>query len=82
MSDHTAGGHDDTHGAAHGSGMANRTPHAEFYIYFSLIFAVAIPFAAAAWAIALVRDRHLPVHGPLARAWREAGAITPAIFRP
>jgi hypothetical protein len=35
-----------------------------------------------AWAIALVRERHLPVHGPLARAWREAGAITPAIFRP
>ena len=78
MSDHTAGGHDDSHGAGHG----NRTPRAEFYVYFTLIFMVAIPFAAIAWAIALVRDRHLPVHGPLARAWREAGAITPAIFRP
>ncbi|AZL60715.1 protein pufQ [Tabrizicola piscis] len=78
MSDHTAGGHDDSHGASHG----HRTPRAEFYVYFSLIFMVAIPVAAIAWAIALVRDRHLPVHGPLARAWREAGAITPAIFRP
>ncbi len=78
MSDHTAGGHVDSHTAAH----ANRTPRAEFYIYFSMIFAVAIPLAAAAWAVALVRERHLPVHGPLARAWREAGAITPAIFRP
>jgi PufQ cytochrome subunit len=78
MSDHTAGGHDGSHGASHG----HRTPRVEFYVYFSLIFMVAIPFAAIAWAIALVRERHLPVHGPLARAWREAGAITPAIFRP
>jgi PufQ cytochrome subunit len=78
MSDHTAGGHEDSHGASH----SHRTPRAEFYVYFSLIFMVAIPVAAIAWAIALVRDRHLPVHGPLARAWREAGAITPAIFRP
>lgn len=78
MSDHTAGDHHDNHGAAHG----HRTPRAEFYVYFSLIFLVAIPFAAVAWIIALIRDRHLPVHGPLARAWREAGTITPAIFRP
>lgn len=78
MSDHTAGGHVESHGASHG----HRTPRAEFYAYFALIFLVAIPFAALAWAVALVRDRHLPVHGPLARAWREAGAITPAIFRP
>ncbi len=73
MSDHTAGDHE-TH--------ANRTPHAEFYIYFSLIFVVAIPLAIVAWGFSLVRDRRLPVLGPLARAWREAGAITPAIFRP
>ena len=82
MSDHTAGGHVESEGAAHGSGLGQRTPHAEFYVYFSLIFLIAIPFAAVAWGIAMIRDRHLPVHGPLARAWREAGAITPAIFRP
>jgi hypothetical protein len=77
MSDHTAGqavGPATTHG--------HRTPKAEFYAYFTLIFLIAIPFAVAAWAYALIRDRHLPVHGPMARAWREAGAITPAIFRP
>ena len=74
MSDHTAG--------SHGTGNAHRTSKAEFYIYFALIFLVAIPFATAAWVFTLVRDRHLPVHGPMARAWREAGAITPAIFRP
>lgn len=78
MSDHTAGGHVESHSAAH----AHRTPRAEFYVYFTLIFLVAIPVATLAWAFALIRDRHLPVHGPLARAWREAGAITPAIFRP
>ena len=77
MSDHTAG-----HGLGQGGHHAHRTPKAEFYIYFALIFLVAIPFATVAWAFALLRDRHLPVHGPLARAWREAVAITPAIFRP
>jgi hypothetical protein len=77
MSDHTAG-----QGVGQTVGHAHRTPKAEFYVYFALIFLVAIPFATAAWVFALVRDRHLPVHGPMARAWREAGAITPAIFRP
>jgi hypothetical protein len=75
MSDHTAG-----HGTSQAHG--HRTPKAEFYVYFALIFLVAIPFATVAWVYTLVRDRNLPVHGPMARAWREAGAITPAIFRP
>lgn len=77
MSDHTAG-----HGADHGTAHGHRTPKAEFYVYFAMIFVIAIPIAAIAWAVAMVRERNLPVHGPLARAWREAGAITPAIFRP
>ena len=77
MSDHTAGD-----GTGHGASHGHRTPKAEFFIYFALIFLIAIPLATAAWVIALIRDRHLPVHGPMARAWREAGAITPAIFRP
>jgi PufQ cytochrome subunit len=74
MSDHTAG--------EHGGHHAHRTPKAEFRIYFTLIFLMAIPFAAVAWVFKLITERQLPVHGPLARAWREAGAITPAIFRP
>lgn len=77
MSDHSAG-----HGMGQGASHAHRTSKVEFYVYFALIFLAAIPFATAAWAFGLVRDRHLPVHGPLARAWREAGAITQAIFRP
>ncbi len=74
MSDYIAQDQEAEHG--------HRTPHAEFYVYFTLIFIVAIPVAFVAWGFALVRDRRLPVMGPLARAWREAGAITPAIFRP
>jgi hypothetical protein len=42
MSDHTAGHGVDT--ADHG----HRTPKAEFYVYFALIFVVAIPLAAVA----------------------------------
>jgi len=78
MSDHTAG----DHGTGHASSFGHRTPKIEFYVYFALIFLVAIPFATLAWVFGLIRDRQLPVHGPMARAWREAGAITPAIFRP
>ncbi len=78
MSDHTAG---DGHGMG-GVHHTHRTPKAEFYLYFGLIFLVAIPFAALAWLIQTVIERRLPVHGPLARAWKEAGSITPEIFRP
>lgn len=73
MSDHTAGDHGESH--------VSRTPHAEFYVYFAIIFVLAIPFALVIWTTQLVRERRLPVHGPLARAWREAGTVTPAIFR-
>ncbi len=76
MSDHTANGMGQQE--AH---HAPRAPHAEFYVYFTLIFIVAIPFAAVAWIYMTISERKLPTHGPLARAWREAGAITPAIFR-
>jgi hypothetical protein len=74
MSDHTAGGHGHHH--------ATRAPRAEFIVYFALIFVLAIPFAAGFWLWQLASERRFPVHGPLARAWREAGVVTPEIFRP
>lgn len=77
MSDHTVGG-----GPTPRAHYPARTPRMEFYTYFALIFLAAIPFAAVAWLWSLLRDRQFPVHGPLARAWREAGALTPTIFRP
>ena len=74
MSDQTAGEQSVPH--------LQRTPKTEFYVYFTLIFLVAIPIATVNWVYRLVSDRRLPEQGPLARAWREAGLITPAIFRP
>ena len=61
---------------------AQRTPKTEFYLYFALIFVLAVPIATVNWVLRLIVDRRLPVQGPLARAWCEAGSITPAIFRP
>jgi len=72
MSDHTAGGHV----------PQARTPRAEFRIYCTLIFALALPFVALAWIARLLRDQSLPDEGPFARAWTLAHEITPMIFWP
>ncbi len=79
MTDHTAGG---GHGTSSQHHHPARTPRAEFYTYFTLIFLFAIPLSALFWGWELLRDRRLPPLGPFARAWREAGVITPTIFRP
>lgn len=67
---------------AHGVHHVDRVPRPEYTLYFTLILMVAVPFAIVAWINRLVRDRKLPECGPFARAWREAGEITPEIFRP
>lgn len=64
-----------------GPASRHRSSRSEFYVYFALIFLVALPFALLAWGLRLVIDRRLPVQGPLARAIAEADAITPEIFR-
>ena len=53
---------------------------AEFTVYFSIIFVLAIPFAAVGWALDVFQKQTLMLHGPLARAWAEADRITPLIF--
>ena len=53
---------------------------AEFIIYFSILFVLAIPFATGAWVLEVIRKGTLNLHGPLARAWAEADRITPLIF--
>ena len=73
MSDHSAGGQ---------GHHTHRAPRVEFYAYFAVIFLAVIPFALVAWIVQTITERRLPVNGPLARAWREAGSITPNIFRP
>jgi hypothetical protein len=79
MSDHTAGS---GHAGGHAPHHAQRAPRTEFYLYFALIFMLAVPIAMLTWVKQLVVARRLPQHGPLARAWKDAGLITPEIFRP
>ncbi|MDU8910940.1 cytochrome PufQ [Aestuariicoccus sp. MJ-SS9] len=52
----------------------------EFTVYFSIIFALAIPFAMVGWMLDVFQKQTLMLHGPLARAWAEADRITPLIF--
>jgi hypothetical protein len=72
MSDQTA-----NTGGAH----VQRTPHTEFYVYFTLIFLAAIPFACIGWVARAVTTLRMPRMNPISRAWADAGAITPSIFR-
>ena len=53
---------------------------AEFYVYFTLIFILAIPVGCERYIANIVRKRSLDVRGPIARAWAEADRITPLIF--
>ncbi len=53
---------------------------AEYMVYFSLIFLLAIPFATVFWLLDVFQKQTLMLHGPLARAWGEADRITPLIF--
>jgi hypothetical protein len=66
-----------TNGPSH----VQRTPKAEFYGYYALIFIVALPFAVLGWIARLVMTRRLPEMNPISRAWADARAITPSIFR-
>jgi PufQ cytochrome subunit len=62
-------------------GHAQRAPRAEFYVYFALIFMGALSYACVAWIASLIAARKLPPKNPISRAWADAGAITPSIFR-
>jgi hypothetical protein len=72
MSDQTAGGM-----PQHG----HRVPKAEFFVYFALIFVLALPVQALAWVGSLLWTLHMPSSGPVRRAWHDAASITPMIFR-
>lgn len=62
-------------------GHANRAPRTEFYVYFGMIFVGALSYACVAWVASTVAKRKLPPKNPISRAWADAGAITPSIFR-
>lgn len=59
-----------------------RTPRAEYATYFALILILALPVQSLVWLGSALRRLRLPAQGPLARALRDAEAITPSIFRP
>ncbi len=71
MSDYTA------NSAGH---HAKRVPKAEFILYFTLIFSLALLPHVVGWLYQAVRHASLPRRSPLARAWLDAQAITPMIF--
>ena len=72
MSDHTANGQ-----LQH----APRVPRAEFKLYFALILLIAVPVQLIAWTGEAVIRAKMPNLDPLTRAWKDATAITPMIFR-
>ena len=76
MTDHSANG-----ATNHAEHHPARTPHAEFYVYFALIFLVATPFAILGWIMSAVMHGEMPDQNAISRAWSEAQAITPLIFR-
>ena len=52
----------------------------EFYIYFTLIFIIALPVGVERYVADIIRKQTLDLRGPIARAWGEADRITPLIF--
>ena len=72
MSDQTAGGV-----PHHGP----RVPKAEFLVYFALIFVLAVLPHVVGWLFQAIRHGRLPPLGPVGRAWKDAQAVTPMIFR-
>ena len=58
-----------------------RVPRAEFKVYFALILLIAVPVHVVGWVGETVIRGHMPRLDPITRAWKDATAITPMIFR-
>lgn len=62
-------------------GRSTRRPGAEYWIYFSVIFAITLPIAFVAWALGLGRtDRGEPREGVIRHARHQAHLIASLIF--
>lgn len=72
MSDYTANG--DVH-------HVKRVNKAEYFIYFAMIVTLAVLPHVLGWMFQTIRHAKLPRLNPLARALKDAEAITPMIFR-
>lgn len=58
-----------------------RVSKAEFFVYFALIFTLALGPHSLGWTYQLIRHARLPRLSPVARARKDAQAVTPMIFR-
>ncbi|MCF1710674.1 protein pufQ [Tabrizicola sp. J26] len=58
-----------------------RVNKTEFFVYFALIFALAILPHVVVWLYQLIRHARLPRLDPISRALKDAEAVTPMIFR-
>ena len=77
----------DTSGAISASSTIEKVrkaapPRREYYAYFAIIFVATLPLSFLTWALAAGRQLSLPEKGPIARAYSQAGIITPMIFHP
>ena len=59
---------------------SGRRRGAEYWVYFTLIFVLALPSATIRWVRDIMRQQTLNLRGPMARAWAEADRLTPIIF--
>ena len=57
-----------------------RVNKVEYRIYFSMIFSLAVLPHVVGWLYQLVRHAKMPRLGPVARALKDAEAVTPMIF--
>jgi PufQ cytochrome subunit len=60
---------------------AKRENSAEYFFYFALILSLAVLPHVVGWLFQVVRRGALPRLGPVARALKDAQAVTPMIFR-
>lgn len=58
-----------------------RVPKAEFIVYFAMIVCLALLPHVLGWIYQAIRHAALPRLSPVARAWKDAQAVTPMIFR-
>ncbi|MDO9525943.1 MAG: cytochrome PufQ [Gemmobacter sp.] len=58
-----------------------RVNKVEYFIYFALIFCLAVLPHVVGWLLQAARHGRLPRLGPVARALKDAQAVTPMIFR-
>ena len=61
--------------------QVKRVNRVEFFIYLALILTLAILPHVVGWLFQTLRHGKLPRLGPVARALKDAQAVTPMIFR-